>query len=72
MKAQLYFLNNINLIFLPPYSPNLNLIERLWKFLHKKIMANKYYCTFSEFYQAVSKFIDELHQFECLASPLSG
>ena len=76
---------NINLIFLPPYSPNLNLIERLWKFLRKKIMANKYYCTFSEFYQVVSKFIDELHtayfyvlrsiisfQFECFDSPLSG
>jgi len=76
---------NINLVFLPPYSPNLNLIERLWKFLRKKIMANKYYCTFSEFYQLVSKFIDELHttyfyelrsiisfQFECFDSTLSG
>lgn len=75
---------NINLIFLPPYSPNLNLIERLWKFLRKKIMANKYYCDFKKFYQTVSLFIDELHttyfhelrpivsfQFECFDSPLS-
>ncbi|MBE6877170.1 MAG: hypothetical protein E7496_10725 [Ruminococcus sp.] len=51
---------NINLVFLPPYSPNLNLIERLWKFLRKKIMANKYYCTFSVLF------------LECFDSTLSG
>lgn len=40
---------NINLIYLPPYSPNLNLIERLWKFLRSKILANKYYDSFKQF-----------------------
>jgi transposase len=39
----------IELIFLPPYSPNLNLIERFWKFYKKKILYNKYYETFEEF-----------------------
>ena len=33
----------IRLLFLPPYSPNLNLIERFWKFLRKKILRNTYY-----------------------------
>ena len=35
--------------FLPGYLPNLNLIERLWKFFKKKILYNKYYETFDEF-----------------------
>lgn len=40
---------NINLIYLPPYSPNLNLIEHLWKFLRSKIFSNKYYDSFKTF-----------------------
>lgn len=52
---------NINLIYLPPYSPNLNLIERLWKFLRKNVLANKYYPSFGEFFSAVSSFIDNVH-----------
>ena len=36
-------LMGVILVFLPPYSPNLNLIERLWKFLRKKVVSNKYY-----------------------------
>ena len=51
---------NINLVFLPPYSPNLNLIERLWKFLRKKLLSDRYYPTFSEFFSAISDFIDNL------------
>lgn len=39
----------IKLIFLPPYSPNLNLIERYWKFFKKKVLNNRYYETFEEF-----------------------
>ncbi len=55
---------NINLIFLPPYSPNLNLIERLWKFLRKNILANKYYNSFHDFFCAIEQFINTLH-FKC-------
>ena len=51
---------NINLVFLPPYSPNLNLIERLWKFLRKKLLSDRYCPTFSEFFSAISDFIDNL------------
>jgi transposase len=47
---------NINLVYLPPYSPNLNLIERYWGFLRKKVLQNKYYKTFEEFHDAILKF----------------
>jgi len=33
---------NIELLYLPAYSPNLNLIERLWKFVKKKVLYSKY------------------------------
>ncbi|MDR1957713.1 MAG: transposase [Planctomycetaceae bacterium] len=39
----------ITLQFLPSYSQNLNLIERLWKFVKKKCLDNIYYETFDEF-----------------------
>lgn len=45
------WLNNsrIKLVFLPTYSPELNLIERLWKIFKKHILYNKYYKTFEAF-----------------------
>jgi transposase len=51
---------NIQLIYLPPYCPNLNLIERLWKYFKKKVMKNKYYGTFEEFYYMVTLFFKNL------------
>jgi transposase len=39
----------IELLFLPSYSPNLNLIERLWKFVKKECLYGKYYETFDAF-----------------------
>ncbi len=41
--------SKITLMFLPPYSPNLNLIERFWKFFKKNVLYNKYFETFEEF-----------------------
>jgi len=46
----------IELLFLPPYSPNLNLIERYWKFFKKKVLNNRYYETFGEFKRACEDF----------------
>lgn len=46
----------LKLIFLPPYSPNLNLIERYWKFFKKKVLNNRYYETFEEFKLACESF----------------
>ena len=48
--------SKIVLHFLPGYSPNLNLIERLWKFFKKKILYNKYYETYEEFLAACKNF----------------
>lgn len=44
---------NIKLLFLPPYSPNLNIIERLWKFVKKKCLYAKYYESFDKFQNAI-------------------
>ena len=46
----------IKLIFLPRYSPNLNLIERYWKFFKKMVLNNRYYETFEEFKRACESF----------------
>ena len=43
----------IALLFLPPYSPNLNLIERLWKFVKKQCLYGKYYPDSTAFQQAI-------------------
>jgi transposase len=43
----------IDLLFLPPYSPNLNLIERLWKFTKKQCLYNQYYESFNNFKKAI-------------------
>ena len=49
----------IELLFLPTYSPNLNLIERLWKFVKKECLYSKYYEKFEEFQKAISKCLDD-------------
>lgn len=48
--------SRIKIHFLPPYSPNLNPIERLWKFMKKEVVKNKYYPKFSDFERSISKF----------------
>ena len=47
----------IELLFLPPYSPNLNLIERLWKFTKKQCLAAQYYENFAAFKGAMAGFL---------------
>ena len=53
----------IILVFLPPYSPNLNPIERLWKFFKKKVLYNKYYKDFPDFEEACVKFFRYIRQY---------
>jgi transposase len=43
----------IELLYLPPYSPNLNIIERLWKYTKKNCLYNKYYPKFDQFKAAI-------------------
>lgn len=54
----------IKLIFLPPYSPNLNFIERLWKYMKKYIIGVKYREKFKEFETDVHYFFDHIDQHE--------
>jgi transposase len=50
----------ITLLYLPSYSPNLNLIERLWKFVKKTALNSCSYDTFAEFQAAINQCLDEL------------
>ena len=48
--------SRIKILFLPSYSPNLNLMERLWKFFNEKVRCNEYFEKFSDFVQKVKDF----------------
>lgn len=52
---------HIELCFLPAYSPNLNLIERLWKFVKKQCLYSKYYADFVTFKAAIVTCLGETH-----------
>jgi len=52
--------SKINLMFLPPYSPNLNLIERLWKYLRKEVINTTYYPTFKQFRESILDFFKNI------------
>jgi transposase len=49
-------------VSLPAYSPNLNLIERLWKFLRKKAL-NRWHETFEAMQGAVAEVLDHLDRY---------
>jgi transposase len=46
-------------LYIPPYSPNLNLIERLWKFVKKQCLYSKYYSEFMDFKNAISDCLNK-------------
>ena len=48
----------LELYYLPVYSPNLNLIERLWRFSKKKLLSNKYYASFTRFEGVIKDFFE--------------
>lgn len=51
----------VELLFLPAYSPNLNLIERLWKLTKAKCLRNRYYPSFAQFKSAIDSFLNSLN-----------
>lgn len=53
---------NIELLFLPSYSPNLNIIERLWKWVKKDCLYCKYYEKFSSFKTAIDKSLAKISE----------
>jgi len=65
--------SRVKLIFLPSYSPNLNLIERLWKFFKKKVLYNQYYEKVDDFRKACIQFFSHLDQYhDDLRSIMAG
>ena len=56
-------LYQITLKFLPPYSPNLNLIERLWKLMREKFCKDKYRAAFAQFRTELETFFADLDQY---------
>jgi transposase len=63
----------ITLVYLSSYSPHLNLIERLWRFVRKECLCSQYYADFSAFRSAISTLIDTAHvnKYEQLKSLMS-
>lgn len=54
----------IKFIFLPSYSPNLNLIERLWRFFHQKVTWNRYFENFEDFKNTSLGFFKNLNYYD--------
>ena len=55
--------SHIQFKFLPSYSPNLNLIERLWKFLKKKVINSCYYESYDIFRKTVMNFFENIKDY---------
>jgi transposase len=63
----------IELLYLPTYSPNLNLIERLWKFVKKEVLTCRYYEDFARFKAAIVECLEQVEgrHSEAIASLLT-
>lgn len=61
LVSELAITLNIELLYLPSYSPNLNLIERVWKFVKKTCLYSIYYDNFQNFKQAISSCLAQTH-----------
>jgi transposase len=53
----------VELVYLPPYAPNLNLIERFWWLFKKTAIYNEYFSTFAEFRDAIERFFAGLDRY---------
>lgn len=62
--------SRVEIKFLPPYSPDLNLIERLWRFMNKKVRNNRYYEKFSDFKKAICTFFENIPKYREELQPL--
>ena len=64
---------DIELVYLPSYSPQLNLIERLWKFVSNDCLYSKYYAEFDDFKGAIAAWLEKANTThkESLATLLS-
>lgn len=53
----------IKIHYLPPYSPNLNPIERLWKLMHEQVTYNRYYAKFADFTEGILGFFRDIKKY---------
>lgn len=53
----------IEFVYLPSYAPNLNLIERFWHFMKRKVLFNKAYAKFALFQEAFARFFEHLDDY---------
>lgn len=74
IKVKEYLQENprFNLVFLPPYSPELNLIERVWRYFKKNVLYNKYYPDIKAFREATMKFFNGISSHEDALRKLLG
>ena len=54
--------DNLELVFLPPYSPKLNLIEGLWGWLKSDVINNVFFASVKQIREAVNGFIDSINK----------
>jgi transposase len=52
---------NITLVFLPPYSPNLNLIERVWRYIKKDVLSTRYFDCPKKFHLAIRQALSDIN-----------
>lgn len=71
-KVRNWLLNHprFKLLYLPAYSPNLNLIERLWRFFHQQVTYNHYFESFKEFKEQTLAFFKNLNQYDAQLATL--
>ena len=62
--------SKIQILFLPPYSPNLNLIERLWRFFKKVVLYKQYYEKIADFRSAILHFFKNIKRYRTELSSL--
>lgn len=57
---------NIVLHYLPPDSPNLNPIGRLWKIMHEQVTYNRYYQKAGDFTEGIQYFFNNIEQYKSI------
>lgn len=57
-------------VYLPSYAPNLNLIERFWHVMKRKVLFNRAYAQCALFKQAFDDFFERLHEHEAALARL--
>ena len=55
--------DHLTLFFLPPYSPNLNAVERIWGWLKKSVIANRFHATREDIRESILSFLEYLYEY---------